>query len=219
MPEHTQTKTCTIPGCDRAYRARGWCATHWARWKAHGTTADPKRLPTRTKCSVDECDRKPRSRVAEYCEMHYYRLRRNGTLETVAPRVPDAPCIVEGCGVPAFTIKGECRNHALWRKRNGDYINRNHGSLHWKWLEPDELTWSAIHQRVRKTFGKAREYDCVDCGKRAAHWSYNHQDPNERLDEVAGYVIPVGTSIEFYEPRCVPCHKRLDLAKIAERKS
>ena len=219
MPEHTQTKTCTIPGCDREYRARGWCGTHYSRWERTGTTADPNRPPTRTKCSVDECDRKPRSRVAEYCEMHYYRLRRNGTLETVKPRVPDAPCIVDGCEVPAFTLEGECRNHSLWRKRNGDYFKRSEGPLSWNWRNADDMTWAAIHNRVRKAFGPAKKYDCVDCGRRAAHWSYNHQDPNERTDVVRGRKAPVGTSIEFYEPRCVPCHKRLDLAKIAERAS
>lgn len=28
--------TCTIVGCDREVRARGWCQKHWTRWKAHG---------------------------------------------------------------------------------------------------------------------------------------------------------------------------------------
>lgn len=31
-------------------------------------------------CSVAECSRKPRSKSSPYCETHYYRLRRNGTL-------------------------------------------------------------------------------------------------------------------------------------------
>jgi hypothetical protein len=34
-----------------------------------------------TECIVDGCDSKPRSPLAEYCEVHYYRLRRNGKLE------------------------------------------------------------------------------------------------------------------------------------------
>lgn len=33
-------------------------------------------------CSVPGCNRFARSQAAEYCEMHYYRLRRNGSLET-----------------------------------------------------------------------------------------------------------------------------------------
>lgn len=29
-------KTCSYPGCDRPHEARGWCHTHYARWKRHG---------------------------------------------------------------------------------------------------------------------------------------------------------------------------------------
>lgn len=28
--------TCSVPGCGRRIRARGWCATHWDRWNKHG---------------------------------------------------------------------------------------------------------------------------------------------------------------------------------------
>lgn len=27
---------CTIEGCTKTIRARGWCSTHWARWKRNG---------------------------------------------------------------------------------------------------------------------------------------------------------------------------------------
>jgi hypothetical protein len=30
---------CSIKGCPRPARARGWCTTHYKRWKRHG---DPK---------------------------------------------------------------------------------------------------------------------------------------------------------------------------------
>lgn len=29
-------KTCSIDGCDRPAIARGWCGTHWARWRRSG---------------------------------------------------------------------------------------------------------------------------------------------------------------------------------------
>lgn len=28
---------CTVPGCDRPLRARGWCTTHYARWQRTGS--------------------------------------------------------------------------------------------------------------------------------------------------------------------------------------
>jgi hypothetical protein len=29
-------KICSIEGCGKPLRARGWCSTHWARWRTHG---------------------------------------------------------------------------------------------------------------------------------------------------------------------------------------
>lgn len=28
---------CKIPDCDNAHYSRGWCATHYRRWKRHGS--------------------------------------------------------------------------------------------------------------------------------------------------------------------------------------
>lgn len=33
-------RTCTITGCGRPLRARGWCATHYSRWRRNGTIED-----------------------------------------------------------------------------------------------------------------------------------------------------------------------------------
>lgn len=30
-------RTCSIPGCLRPHQARGWCNTHYQRWRMHGT--------------------------------------------------------------------------------------------------------------------------------------------------------------------------------------
>jgi hypothetical protein len=37
--------------------------------------------PTTERCGVEHCPKPPRSRHTEWCEMHYMRLRRHGTLE------------------------------------------------------------------------------------------------------------------------------------------
>lgn len=29
-------RTCSIVGCETKVRARGWCATHWSRWRRNG---------------------------------------------------------------------------------------------------------------------------------------------------------------------------------------
>lgn len=33
-------ETCTIGGCERPRKARGWCGTHHERWRRNGTTDD-----------------------------------------------------------------------------------------------------------------------------------------------------------------------------------
>lgn len=69
-------RTCSIDGCDRPHAARGWCMTHWRRWRRTGTT-DPATPPP--KCSVDGCDRRSSSRG--WCRLHYERWQRCGTPE------------------------------------------------------------------------------------------------------------------------------------------
>lgn len=53
------------------------------------------------------------------------------------------------------------------------------------------------HKDVYKARGKAIDYKCVDCGKKAREWSTvrgtDGSDPHAH-----------------YEPRCVPCHTRYD---------
>lgn len=30
------TRICSIEGCDKTHRARGWCLRHWDKWRKHG---------------------------------------------------------------------------------------------------------------------------------------------------------------------------------------
>lgn len=67
-------ETCSIPGCDRVSKARGWCNTHYQRWRVHGTVDDP--VVVERLCSVSGCDRK-HERLG-YCQMHARRLDATG---------------------------------------------------------------------------------------------------------------------------------------------
>lgn len=29
-------RTCSVDGCDRPHRSRGWCVAHYFRWRRHG---------------------------------------------------------------------------------------------------------------------------------------------------------------------------------------
>ena len=38
-------RTCSIDGCERPFRARGWCASHYNRWALTGDPVTPSRRP------------------------------------------------------------------------------------------------------------------------------------------------------------------------------
>lgn len=78
-------RTCNVPSCDRDGSGtkgggRGWCATHYMRWRRHG---DPehggpvlRQHATGVPCSLDVCVKPAIGRG--YCENHYRRWRRYG---------------------------------------------------------------------------------------------------------------------------------------------
>lgn len=72
---------CNIEGCSNEALKTGMCGMHYQRQWKHG---DPLyRRPRYDICTAAGCIDKVRSAGCPYCEMHYGRLRRNGTLEKV----------------------------------------------------------------------------------------------------------------------------------------
>ena len=76
MPSPTiNPRTCSVDGCDRPHRARGWCKLHWGRERNHGSALwQPRVRPQH--CKVEGCD-KP-VRVRDWCAMHYGRWQKHG---------------------------------------------------------------------------------------------------------------------------------------------
>ncbi len=60
-------KACTIQGCYKKYKAKGFCGMHYRRFRLHGHANDaPIRL-----CSIEGCGNKHRG--LGFCEKHYTR--------------------------------------------------------------------------------------------------------------------------------------------------
>lgn len=72
---------CTIDGCNKPARKRGWCGAHYIRWQRHGdpTGGAPQRARNRGACSVGGCSSPAITRG--YCGTHYARVLRTGKEE------------------------------------------------------------------------------------------------------------------------------------------
>lgn len=68
------------------------------------------------------------------------------------------------------------------------------GERHWRWSEKPSR--SAIHKRINRSQGKARNFPCIDCGERACDWSSETEE--------------YSTNPEEYKPRCRMCHLKKD---------
>lgn len=77
------TRICSVEDCDRPAKSRGWCSTHYKRWRRHGDLSDPAPLPDL--CAVEGCARARHSRG--WCVAHYSRWARTGDVHADAPVV------------------------------------------------------------------------------------------------------------------------------------
>lgn len=75
------------------------------------------------------------------------------------------------------------------------------------------LTYMAVHQRLRRERGPAREYACHICGQPADQWAYDRMDLHAVIGETKygrGDARPYSTDLAHYVPMCQSCHTRLD---------
>ena len=129
--------TCSIDGCGKPRRKRGWCEMHYSRFKAHGTPHAPGRRSAGESCLWPDCEDLP---VAKgQCKAHYYanrRLREQVSKGQAMSYGPSAysiaktqyhswradlqkACSVVGCETIAKT-KGYCGAHYQRWRRFGD---------------------------------------------------------------------------------------------------
>lgn len=95
---------CSIAECGKPVRARGWCGTHYARWRNNGSP-DVVRTPGRLRrepklCLIDGCEQ--RSVTRKMCRLHYQQWRL-GTIDA-------ARCSADGCESKARE-DGRCGRH------------------------------------------------------------------------------------------------------------
>ena len=80
-------KACSVAGCKRSYRAKGYCFFHYAKWRRGELEAVPRRWKT---CSKEECKKK----VFQHglCQEHFdaWKKSRKGAKQVAAAEAPAA---------------------------------------------------------------------------------------------------------------------------------
>lgn len=78
----------------------------------------------------------------------------------------------------------------------------------------EDITYNALHSRLRRVRGRARDHVCAECGAQANGWAYQGGDPDERMAEVSwhgrAFEAPFTTNLDAYSPMCNGCHSRKD---------
>ncbi len=66
-------RICSVEGCGKPLKSRGYCNSHYERWHRTGDALTPPlAAPKNTKCSVSGCPKPPKGKL---CQTHY-RLKR-----------------------------------------------------------------------------------------------------------------------------------------------
>jgi hypothetical protein len=71
---------CSVDGCEKESRGRGWCGTHWLRWRKYGDPTFVKKpgvdYMIKGVCSIEDCGRPAHAHT--YCHRHLYHYKRHG---------------------------------------------------------------------------------------------------------------------------------------------
>lgn len=112
-------KYCSIKGCEKLVKARGYCAMHYSRAVKNGAPgqAQPTRLPQASlACTTEGCERE--SHCNSLCHNHYREQIRRA--KGAKPRVKrDPECLLMSCNSPHYSL-GYCADHYRRFKATGD---------------------------------------------------------------------------------------------------
>lgn len=174
--------------------------------------------PAPPPCELPECT-SPRHQSHRLCGSHYMKWYRHGDPRWKQPtRSADLTgqrfgtlVALERADVKHWICVCDCgreRRVRAWCLTAGQTQTCNIGHRRLQ-----TVAYNAAHQRLATDRGPASDQACIDCGRTAQQWSYDHEDTSEFVATEGAYSL----SQEHYFPRCVPCHKRFDLDRLSAR--
>jgi len=154
-------------------------------------------------CTIDDCDTHEKARG--WCYRHYRLWKLYGDPNYQKPKLTDEDRLNAHGTMMAYTahirlkvpICEPCRNaRRVYAGTKRPYI--------------EELaTYESIHKKLQSHRGSATAHTCP-CGKRAEEWA--HIQTDQQVVDKRGRRY--SRDIQDYEPRCVPCHRRMDRALV-----
>lgn len=125
-------------------------------------------------------------------------------------------CAIDGCTRQArYRATGWCQTHYHRWWRNGSTDPKPPAQK-----DPYTLRYRTVHTRVADLWGHAGRYPCVLCGHQADEWAYDGHDPTEKHETLVGrWPVVFSVHPEFYFPACIPCHRKMDGAARAARRT
>ena len=105
-------RSCSVPGCSGPHYGRGYCRSHWARWRRTGDPVGRRRAARR--CGVPGCGRPHHGRG--YCRTHWSRARRWGDPGGDRPVAPRAGSVPSHRAVrqQLRAVRGPVEAHPCW---------------------------------------------------------------------------------------------------------
>lgn len=112
-----QHDICSMAGCGRPHKARGYCQTHYMQFKRGISPIGT--IKTRVRVKPDECSEEgcfAEVKANGLCRAHYQRFLRHGHTRHRDRKTEPKPCMIDACDNHLYA-KGLCHAHYIKQRK------------------------------------------------------------------------------------------------------
>lgn len=174
-------RLCTVEGCEKPFKARGFCGAHWRKWRMYGSPHVGLVMALPSECEVNGCERKPHTRRkgVALCNLHWQRVNKYGLSELpVREPAPWSTCSRPGCDKPSRTRSGAlCEMHYGRWYRKETFDDPVYGKA-WITSQGYVATAKKGHPLTARNGHLYQHrgvlYDAIGPGEHPCHWCKQH---------------------------------------------